>query len=120
MQAQRIAVVGSGPRGLSVLERLVARMNEQRPAVPVARYLVDAVEVGCGRIWQSRQPEWFLMNTPCGEVTMFSGPPDDGVARPGAGPSLAQWWEEHAPGFEGRPGTRRERCTASTCGGSRT
>ncbi|MEU7476808.1 FAD/NAD(P)-binding protein [Lentzea sp. NPDC042327] len=100
----RIAVVGSGPRGLAVLERLVARMNEQAPAVPVTVYLVDAVEVGCGRIWQSGQPEWFLMNTPCGEVTMFSGPPDEGRARPGAGPSLAEWWSAHAPGFEGRTG----------------
>ncbi|HWO64838.1 MAG TPA: FAD/NAD(P)-binding protein [Umezawaea sp.] len=100
----RIAVVGSGPRGLAVLERLVARMIELPPAVPVELYLVDSVEVGCGRIWQSGQPEWFLMNTPCGEVTMFSGPSDGEGARPGAEPSLAEWWSEHEAGFEGRTG----------------
>jgi FAD-NAD(P)-binding len=100
----RIAVVGSGPRGLGVLERLTARLAERPPSRPVELYLVDAVEVGCGRIWQSGQPEWFLMNTPCGEVTMFSGPPDSGPSRPGAGPSLAEWWSAYQPGFQGRGG----------------
>ena len=28
---------------------------------------------------------------------MFSGPPDDGPARAGAGPSLGQWWADVAP-----------------------
>jgi methylaspartate mutase epsilon subunit len=42
------------------------------------------------------------MNTPAGDVTMFSGPPD-GTAppRPGAGPSLAEWWATAEPGAGG-------------------
>ncbi len=99
----RIAIVGSGPRGLGVLERITARLLESPPAGPVELYLIDAVEVGCGRIWRSDQSEWFLMNTVCGEVTMFSGP-DDGRPRPGAGPSLAEWWSTSAPDFAGRDG----------------
>ncbi|MEV5886523.1 FAD/NAD(P)-binding protein [Streptomyces sp. NPDC052020] len=98
--SHRIVIVGSGPRGVGVLERLAARLAEgasRRTDI----YLVDAVEVGCGRIWRSDQPSWFLMNTVCGEVTMFSGPPDDGPDRPGAGPSLAQWWERHDPDCAG-------------------
>ncbi|MER5552546.1 FAD/NAD(P)-binding protein [Streptomyces sp. NPDC002793] len=94
--SHRIVIVGSGPRGVGVLERLAARL-----AADASRstdiFLVDAVEVGCGRIWRSDQAGWFLMNTVCGEVTMFSGPPDDGPTRPGAGPSLAQWWERNDP-----------------------
>jgi glutamate mutase epsilon subunit len=94
----RVAVVGTGPRGLAVLERLAARLGEQPVDRPVELHAIDAVEVGCGRIWRTDQPDWFLMNTPAGEVTMFSGPPGDGPARPGAGPSLAQWWAGVDPG----------------------
>ncbi len=93
----RIAVVGSGPRGLSVLERLAARAD-QAPDAPAAEvWLIDDVEVGCGRIWRTDQSTWLLMNTAASEVTMFSGPPDDGPARAGAGPSLGQWWADVAP-----------------------
>ncbi|MDO0924679.1 FAD/NAD(P)-binding protein [Streptomyces sp. TG1A-8] len=98
--SHRIVIVGSGPRGVGVLERLAARLAEGAPR-RMDIFLVDAVEVGCGRIWRSDQPAWFLMNTVCGEVTMFSGPPDGGPARPGAGPSLAQWWELHDPDCAG-------------------
>ncbi|MBV9920670.1 MAG: FAD/NAD(P)-binding protein, partial [Pseudonocardia sp.] len=93
----RIAVVGSGPRGLSVLERLAARAT-QAPDGPGAEvWLIDDVEVGCGRVWRTDQSPWFLMNTAASEVTMFSGPPDDGPARAGAGPSLGQWWADVDP-----------------------
>ena len=53
----RIAVVGSGPRGLSVLERLAARAA-QAPDAPAARSgLIDDVEVGCGRVWRTDQSD---------------------------------------------------------------
>ncbi|MCA6093731.1 FAD/NAD(P)-binding protein [Streptomyces sp. SCA3-4] len=100
----RIAVVGSGPRGLSVLERLAARLAADRPDRPVDLHLIDEVQVGCGRVWRSDQPEHFLMNTVAGEVSSFSGPPDGGPARPGAGPSLAQWWSTVDPGCPGANG----------------
>jgi glutamate mutase epsilon subunit len=93
----RIAVVGSGPRGLSVLERLVARTVQAPDAFAAEVWLIDDVEVGCGRIWRTDQSPWFLMNTAASEVTMFSGPPDDGPARAGAGPSLGQWWVDADP-----------------------
>jgi methylaspartate mutase epsilon subunit len=91
-RGQRIAVVGSGPRGLSVVERLAARAGAAPGGRPLEVWLIDDVEVGCGRIWRTDQSPWLLMNTAAGEVTMFSGPPDDGPPRAGAGPSLAQWW----------------------------
>ena len=93
----RIAVVGSGPRGLSVLERLAARVAQAPDASAAEVWLIDDVEVGCGRIWRTDQSPLLLMNTAASEVTMFSGPPDDGPARAGAGPSLAQWWADVAP-----------------------
>ncbi|MGW7488355.1 FAD/NAD(P)-binding protein [Streptomyces sp. NPDC054786] len=94
-----IAVVGTGPRGIAVLERLAVRLREAAPADrrPVTVYAIDAVEVGAGRIWRTDQDRWFAMNTVIGQVTMFSGGPDGGRPRPGAGPSLGQWLHDQAP-----------------------
>ncbi|MEH0447982.1 MULTISPECIES: FAD/NAD(P)-binding protein [unclassified Streptomyces] len=88
----KVAIVGSGPRGVSVLERMAARLAEGPVPESVEIYLIDSHRVGTGRIWRTDQPRWFLMNTVADEVSAFSGPPDGGPARPGAGPSLAQWW----------------------------
>ncbi|KQX12899.1 hypothetical protein ASC82_15250 [Streptomyces sp. Root431] len=93
----RIAFVGMGPRGLSVLERLAARCAEEPPARPVEVFAVDPYEAGAGRIWRTDQSPRFLMNTPAQEVTMFSGPADAGPHRPGAGPSLGEWWADDDP-----------------------
>ncbi|WP_328941920.1 FAD/NAD(P)-binding protein [Streptomyces sp. NBC_00250] len=93
----RIAFVGMGPRGLSVLERLAARCADAPPARPVEVFAVDPYEAGAGRIWRTDQSPWFLMNTPAQEVTMFSGPADAGPHRPGAGPSLGEWWAQDDP-----------------------
>jgi hypothetical protein len=100
----RIAVIGSGPRGLSVVERMGARLAAEPPRRPVEIHLIDAVEVGCGRVWRTDQPDWFLMNTVCGEVSAFSGIPDGGPARAGAGPSLVQYWASVDPGCPGPNG----------------
>src|SRR6266536_429511 len=100
-----IAIVGMGPRGLSVLERLLANLTENPAERPVRVFVIDPGEPGAGRIWRTSQPEWFLMNTPCGEVTLYSGAPDDGPPRAGAGPSLHEW-------VSGRPDPRWAGVTA--------
>ncbi|WP_267242611.1 FAD/NAD(P)-binding protein [Streptomyces sp. PR69] len=92
-----LAVIGTGPRGISVLERLAARLADGELGDRAVRiYAVDAVEVGAGRIWRTDQDDWFTMNTVVGQVTMYSGGPDGGPARPGAGPSLGEWIKERA------------------------
>ncbi|MBD0709481.1 MULTISPECIES: FAD/NAD(P)-binding protein [unclassified Streptomyces] len=93
----RIAFVGMGPRGLSVLERLAARRAEEPTGRPVEVFAIDPYEAGAGRIWRTDQSPWFLMNTAAQEVTMFSGPADEGPHRPGAGPTLGEWWAEDDP-----------------------
>jgi uncharacterized NAD(P)/FAD-binding protein YdhS len=102
--AHRIAVVGTGPRGLSVLERMAARLATDPPEGLVELIAIDAVEVGCGRIWRTDQSDCFLMNTPAGEITMFSGPWRGGPARAGAGPTLAKWWKQIDPECPGPNG----------------
>ncbi|MFE3515979.1 FAD/NAD(P)-binding protein [Streptomyces sp. NPDC059166] len=91
-----IAVIGSGPRGISVLERLAVRTAAEaeqtagRPR-PIRVHLIDATEIGAGRVWRTDQDDWFTMNTVVSQVTMYSGDMDDGPDRPGAGPSLGEW-----------------------------
>ncbi|MFF4389881.1 FAD/NAD(P)-binding protein [Streptomyces sp. NPDC001552] len=97
-----VAIIGSGPRGLSVLERMALRLAQSPPTTPMVIHLIDAVEVGCGRVWRTDQPAYLLMNTVADEISMFSGPRVPGTrGYPGAGPSLAQWWEQYGTDFPG-------------------
>lgn len=90
-----VAIVGMGPRGLSVLERLLIQLTERPVAGDVLIWAIDPGEPGAGRIWRTSQPEWFMMNTAAGEVSVYSGGPDGGPDRAGAGPSLAEWLPRH-------------------------
>lgn len=62
-RTQRIVVVGAGPRGLSVLERLAARAAA-RPDLRVRADVVDPFDPGPGHVWRTDQSPLFLMNTP--------------------------------------------------------
>ncbi|OLY75354.1 hypothetical protein AU074_24185 [Pseudomonas sp. ATCC PTA-122608] len=86
-----IAVIGTGPRGVTVIERLVALLVHNGEKRPVDIYAIDATEVGCGQIWRTDQPDCLLMDNSIDEIAMFSGAPDDGPARAGHGPSMKQW-----------------------------
>ncbi|MCX2954004.1 FAD/NAD(P)-binding protein [Lentzea sp. NEAU-D7] len=90
-----VVIVGAGPRGLSVLERLVARLTDTPREGEVRVHLFDPDEAGPGRVWRTSQSVCFLMNTAAGEVSVFSGEPDGGPVRAGAGPSFADWLADH-------------------------
>ncbi|MEU9190347.1 FAD/NAD(P)-binding protein [Streptomyces sp. NPDC048484] len=89
-------MVGAGPRGLSVLERLCANAGEA--GRPVVVHLVDPYPPGPGAVWRTDQPPELLMNTVASQVTLFT---DDSVpcAGPsGPGPSLYEWARTLEPG----------------------
>ncbi|MGW0647426.1 FAD/NAD(P)-binding protein [Streptomyces umbrinus] len=91
-----LCVIGAGPRGLSVLERICA--NADRAARPVAVHLVDPYPPGAGAVWRTDQPGELLMNTVASQVTLFT---DDSVACAGPsvpGPSLYEWARGLEPG----------------------
>ena len=96
-----IAVIGTGPRGISILERLGVRLSARIPDQIITLYVIDDAEVGCGRIWRTDQPHYLVMNNRCGEVTMFSGKTDGGAWRPGNGPGFADWWRQVDTSFPG-------------------
>lgn len=87
--ALAVCVIGAGPRGLSVLERICA--NADGIVRPVEVHLVDPYPPGAGAVWRTDQPGELLMNTVASQVTLFT---DDSVACAGPsvpGPSLYEW-----------------------------
>lgn len=65
-RAVQVAIIGAGPRGTSVLERLIANWSAlreaDRPRVTV--HLIDPYQPGPGHVWRTDQSRHFLMNTP--------------------------------------------------------
>ncbi|MFL6119266.1 FAD/NAD(P)-binding protein, partial [Actinophytocola sp.] len=88
--AHAIAIVGAGPRGIGLLERIAANAPELlRGRLTV--HLVDPFPPGPGRVWRFAQPPLLRMNSMPEDVTMFT---DDSVQCAGPirpGPTLAQW-----------------------------
>ncbi|MEU6374357.1 FAD/NAD(P)-binding protein [Streptomyces sp. NPDC046909] len=86
-----ICVVGAGPRGLSVLERLCANARGRRQGGPVVVHVVDPDRPGAGRVWRTDQSRHLLMNTVASQITLFT---DASVRIEGPdepGPSLYEW-----------------------------
>src|SRR5947207_5303028 len=89
-----IAIIGAGPRGLSVLERLLIRLRQVPWAASVVIWAVDPAEHGCGRIWRTSQDPWLTANATAAELTMRS--PDSPRTTGPGGDSLAGW-SAHQP-----------------------
>jgi uncharacterized NAD(P)/FAD-binding protein YdhS len=132
-----ILIAGAGPRGLSVLERLVTIGGTiESPPSGLTVEIVDPYEPGAGRIWRSDQSGALLMNTVIGQITIFGHDPAE--PEEDAGPSFWEWLQEqtdpellaleangYAPRRDrcatrsststSRPATAPARATASRC-----
>jgi hypothetical protein len=92
-QSIRTAIIGAGPRGTSVLERLLAR-TAARIASGAGQVLlhidvIDPYPAGPGHVWQPGQSRLFLMNTQSFYPTVI--PEDPSLAPPVAGTTFDQW-----------------------------
>jgi glutamate mutase epsilon subunit len=86
----KIVIVGAGPRGLSVLERLVTIGGTMdRPLSSLAVEIIDPYPPGAGRIWRSEQSGALLMNTVIGQISIFGHDPAE--PEEDAGPSFYEW-----------------------------
>lgn len=92
----KIAIIGMGPRGLSVFEHFVHNCMKEPTKRKIRILCIDSHEVGVGRIWRTDQADHFMMNTLTGQVTMYSFGPDDKPARAGNGPSLYEWLRDQS------------------------
>jgi uncharacterized NAD(P)/FAD-binding protein YdhS len=86
----KIAIIGLGPRGLSVFDRIIAYARNDASATPLDLYLFDSKEFGPG-CHTTDQADHLLVNTVACQMTQFS---DDTVRGAGPllyGPSFADW-----------------------------
>ncbi|ELT45060.1 FAD/NAD(P)-binding protein [Arthrobacter nitrophenolicus] len=94
-QSIRAAIIGAGPRGTSVLERLLARSAAHRAgsagALKVHIDVVDPYPAGPGHVWQPQQSRLFLMNTQSFYPTLI--PEDPSLPAPLTGTSFDKWRE---------------------------
>ena len=87
----RVGLVGAGPRGLSVLERICANERKSALAPRGVRPRRRPLPAGRRAVWRTGQSRELLMNTVASQVTVFT---DDSVEMDGPvepGPSLYEW-----------------------------
>jgi hypothetical protein len=86
-----LAIVGAGPRGVGVLERIAANAQLIDPDARLTIHLIDPHPPGAGRIWRRDQSALLKLNSAAEDVTMFTDESSlvDGAVVPG--PSLAEW-----------------------------
>ena len=93
-----VCIIGAGPRGLSVLERLCANERERERPRPrrLTVHVVDPGQPGAGSVWRVDQSHHLLMNTVASQVTVYTDESAriDGPIEPG--PSLYEWAAEIA------------------------
>lgn len=84
----RICVIGAGPRGTSLLERLLANDPGGRP---LTVHVIDGFPAGAGSVWRTDQDPGLLMNTVASQVTLYTDASVRcaGPIRPG--PDLHEW-----------------------------
>ncbi|MET7620981.1 FAD/NAD(P)-binding protein [Streptomyces sp. NPDC005408] len=100
--SRSLVIVGAGPRGTGLLERLAANTAETYGDQPLDIHLVDPHPPGGGRIWREEQSPLLWMNSMAEDVTMFT---DDTVALNGPvlpGPTLAEWADLEGQSFPSR------------------
>ncbi|MDI2132024.1 FAD/NAD(P)-binding protein [Yinghuangia seranimata] len=99
-----VAVVGAGPGGTSLVERLCANAAGLLGARPLRVHVVDPFPPGAGRVWRREQSPLLWANSLASDVTLFTDEASTcaGPIRPG--PSLWEWGRARAAEFrEGRP-----------------
>lgn len=120
-QTIRTALIGAGPRGTSVLERLLANWAAQSAGTESRREtsgslhidVIDPFPAGPGHVWQPGQSRLYLMNTQSFYPTLI--PEDPHLAAPLAGGTFDQWRKEQ----QRRPSptlSAEERAELSTLG----
>ncbi len=86
IRASSLVIIGMGPRGASLVERLAARGDR-----PLTVHLVDDQPPGSGRIWRTDQNRDMCMNTLAGAVTLFTDASFTGAGPVVEGPTLYEW-----------------------------
>ncbi len=68
------AIVGLGSWGLCVLERTVNRARHIDGSVRV--HVIEPGQLG-GGVYSAAQPDYLILNNPCGQLSLYATPDDD-------------------------------------------
>src|ERR1700689_122758 len=79
-----VAIIGFGSRGLGVLERIVALAATDEHQITV--HVIDPAGTGAG-VHGTGQPDYLLLNTTCGQISMFPDRLSGGAQTAGHGPA---------------------------------
>ncbi|ANE04667.1 FAD/NAD(P)-binding protein [Corynebacterium crudilactis] len=89
---KHVAIVGVGPRGISVLERIAAALNHApQPDSELTIHLIEKSQMGAGSIWRTDQTRTLCMNTLAGAVTLFTEPGSTVISPVVEGPLQFDW-----------------------------
>lgn len=102
MARTTIAILGMGPRGLSILERLITLYHHSPHPEGMEILLVDPNEIGAGA-HSRQQPDHLLVNTVASQITLFG---DESVKNTGPvrrGLNFFEWAKAH--GYRNNNGT---------------
>ncbi|KKO84410.1 FAD/NAD(P)-binding protein [Corynebacterium otitidis] len=92
-----LLIIGGGPRGLGVVERLAANgdaFSSARLDITVA----DPLPAGAGKVWRENQSPLLRMNSRAKDVTVYTDSSFTGAGPVAEGPSLDEWAERVAAG----------------------
>ncbi|WP_051135642.1 FAD/NAD(P)-binding protein [Streptomyces sp. 351MFTsu5.1] len=92
-----LVIVGAGPRGTGLIERIAANAPELYDGRGLDVHLVDPHPPGAGRIWRAAQSPLLWMNSHAEDVTMFTDETVDMAGPVNPGPTLHEW-----AGIDGR------------------
>lgn len=92
-----LVIVGAGPRGTGLIERIAANAPELYDGQGLDVHLVDPHPPGAGRIWRAAQSPLLWMNSHAEDVTMFTDETVDMAGPVNPGPTLHEW-----AGIDGR------------------
>ncbi len=86
-----VCLIGVGPRGTCVIERLGAIAREAVGDRAWTLHLVDDAPFGAGRIWRLDQTQELCMNTLSGAVTLFTDEATTVMGPVSPGPTMQEW-----------------------------
>ncbi|WKD60580.1 hypothetical protein CCICO_02665 [Corynebacterium ciconiae DSM 44920] len=86
-----IAIIGAGPRGISLLERLSSAQRSDAHPTPITVHLIDPHQIGAGQVWRTDQTRLMCMNTLADAVTLYPDADASVSIPPRTGPTMYQW-----------------------------
>jgi hypothetical protein len=99
--AWTVVLVGAGPRGVGLAERIAADAGRvELPGGGLDLHLVDPFPPGGGRVWRADQPDELWLNSRAVDVTFYA---DESVVMDGVRRSGPTFWEWVAAGGAGGP-----------------